>query len=327
MLGLEGWLAVGAGVIYFSAIVIGAVRFSGKPEDAEYDLVDHAVMLLLSPFFIAHRIYVWFRANWFWFLTDFLPRALRWVGRKFMSFLRMLWNVFDFIFLAPIRFVIRKIDELYAWIFGKLLDLTFWIFDQLRALFTQHLARFIRWTWRHLSRLCDRVVQWIEPAAEFLLRQAIRLKNFLQYCLERLQAALDWMTRQMVRWLEVVIQTIMEYLRYIWRGIYDNIIYPIYFHVFYRFCYVIVYQSMVAMFWSLYEGFIQGMQSLYNKLYETYTRLSEEFLAFCARFSGNFWQKYDQFWQHMSHLYTRSWERYEQLYQRMWNTWAKAKQE
>jgi len=340
-----------ASAIYFGAIIIGAVRFSGKAQDAPYDIFDKAVMLLLSPFFIAHRLHLWFRANWYWCVTELLPRILRWIGWKMLSLVRFIWNIIDLVLFAPIRFLSRKLKEFNDWICSlvarlftfveaQLFCLLNWAMELVVRFFSwahQIIIRFSTWTHQIIIRFStwamELVVRFFSWAHQIIIRFStwthqiiIRFSTWAHKIIIRfwswLSELVEWAKQLVVRcwtWFcEFVVGKLVSYVRFIWAGIYKHILYPLYYHVFYRFCYRFFYQRTMRMLHAFYEGLVQGLQRIYANLTQLYNGVVEQFLLLYARFSGNFWQKYE----HLSQLYADFWQRYDQLSERLWQLYA-----
>ena len=229
--------------IYIGLIIICAIRFSiyQKSVEDSYDVFDYVAMGLMTPIFVIHKIYKWFTINWEWFCFNWLPNTI--------------YKVIYHLIVKPITWIYTKIDIIYIFLsnfMSKVLNKISYMIDKI-IYYTVIVP---------LTKLIE-VFNWIGLIVRnFVIATVKVLKNFVS---------------SVLTWTKDIVLKFITYVKYVWDGIYDHIIYPFYLYVIYYPFYVGLWQNICLRIYNYGSNLIynfycivwNGIELIWTKLYDT----------------------------------------------------------
>ena len=305
-------------------ICVGRFALANKTKDDPYDSLDYIAMILMSPFFIVHRSFTWLYNNWHLIFTDYLPRFFTWsiaTLEKFINFFVI--RPVQFILGVLNRILcwgIRQIEQFIIWVKPRILSFFNWVCDVIVIVFQfiQTVYQFVYdifyymcvWPMQKLvkffNHLIDRLVNYVifelvVPFAKYCWNDlALPFAKycwndlalpFAKYCWNDLIVPLVQKCVEWINWfydlLPWLLEKTIEYLFYIWNGIYGYILYPLYeYLIYYPFHFFYIF------FWKTFITFIGVAWVEICNLYFFLWNLASNVWVSVVNFANTLWNSY-----------------------------------
>ena len=351
--------------IYVALLSICAIRFSvqNKTANDPYDAMDYIAMMLLSPIFIVHKMYVWMINNWKWLLFEHIPKIISRFSKSVIRYCKWIYSNVIMKVFTFVRDVIKFCNKLINVIYTKLYHAVSFIYN----LIVNFVASIKDFVYNHIiepvilfiKKVIVRIVSFVYnsvlcPLAKFIFENFDRLYNyairqltiyynyvirqltiFYNYVIIQLTIFFKFIGRQLNTFLDFLakilpklLDNLVVYVKYVWNGIYDNILHPLYMYLIYYPFYVFIWQNLVQIqlyrMWTLfvdaYNSFIQMMTHFYNAIIELYNKCWRALEDLYAKmFNGRFLRAYNTLSEKFGEIYTNFSERLILAYERLWS--------
>ena len=294
----------------------------------------------------------WLHINVIIRIYNFVAEIVKLCKKIYQQLHRFLLSIYDFIvklkdllymnLVEPVvcfikDVVVKTVNYIYNSVLYPLFEFFLQLYNnivtQLRVFFNfcaRQLIVFFNYVCNQLTIFFNFLIRKFNEFVEYFAKVVPKLIAKLCEYIETFVEYFAKVLRKLIAKLCEYIETFVKYLKYVWNGIYDNILHPMYMYLIYYPFYTFLWQNLIQtqllkvwtfceftynyleeMFYNAVVDFQEKCVNLYNKFWSTIEDL------YARLFNGQFVRMYNTFAEKMNEMYNTFAEKMTLMYDRL----------